>query len=262
MEGTCGDCCHPAGKSWVQQMEEQRDPERLLAEHHRGNHPGENRAYCPECEPKIEARRAAWTAVHRASGHSCPSCDEDRRDAFFNALARDHMFGRHRQGVVADCERCASVLKQEAEAEAHTRGEHDHFDFRDPGATTPCPACRETQWNWYEHGQVEPLPKHSADGPVCPACGENHTCPRCGGPIPDAQHIGTHTGSTSKQDLPRTTEICRMCVREEVELRLLGMRDERAEWWISQKDLTPMSHESTQRIDRISIAREFHGLHG
>lgn len=38
-------------------------------------------------------------------------------------------------------------------------------------------------------------------------------CPRCGGPIPDAEHPGQHIGALSRVD--NVTEICSPCGRAE-----------------------------------------------
>ena len=150
VDGVCRSCGHLAGKSWAQQMKDIDDPSRLRAEHSRGEHPGTMRAYCPECELVRKARRTEWQATHRAPGHDCPACEEDRRWAVTRGLEWEHFRGKH-TNLVVECPPCDAKSELANELAADTRGEHGDFDYRDKNAVAPCSECREKQWGWYEH---------------------------------------------------------------------------------------------------------------
>jgi hypothetical protein len=161
VDGVCKDCAHDAGKSWAQRMKDNEDPRRLRAEHSRGEHPHTARAHCPECEPVMKARRAKWQATHRAPGHDCADCEEDRRWAVTSRFEFEHIRGEHAD-LVPGCLDCDIKSELAAERAAHTRGEHEGFNYRDKNAIAPCAECRVSQWNWYEN--LASFGEEDADG--------------------------------------------------------------------------------------------------
>jgi hypothetical protein len=131
-------------------MKDNEDPRRLRAEHRRREHPHTARAYCPECEPVIKARRAKWQAIHEAPGHDCPECEEDRQIWTDHKGTVEHMRGEHETSV-PECESCQLQLERARDIAAHGRGEHESFDYTGKHAVAPCSECRTAQWSWYEN---------------------------------------------------------------------------------------------------------------
>jgi hypothetical protein len=62
----------------------------------------------------------------------------------------EHARGIHGE-LVSGCQYCDLTSRLADELAAHTRGEHEDFDYRDKNAIAPCAECRVSQWSWYEN---------------------------------------------------------------------------------------------------------------